>query len=134
MRSQWARLMSGVGVVVLCAVGLMGCDYWPPALQAQIEQLQAEAQTAAADRAKLLNQLNETTKIKEELQARVEEVSRSNRELMAKVSALEQTLTAEREKLARVAKATQKSTAKTTVKPAVKKSDRKKPTTVKKRA
>ena len=30
---------------------LTGCDFWPPALQAQIEQLHAEAQQAAADKA-----------------------------------------------------------------------------------
>src|SRR5581483_3753112 len=45
--------------VLLMGIGLSGCDYWPPALQAQIEQLQAEAQAAAAERVKLLGQLNE---------------------------------------------------------------------------
>ena len=37
---------------------LAGCDFWPPALQAQIEQLHSEAQQAAADKALLQNQLN----------------------------------------------------------------------------
>jgi len=132
MRGVWNRVLSAVGVATLSVIGITGCDYWPPALQAQIEQLQAEAQTATAERAKLLNQLNETTKIKDELQARLDEMTRANRDLMAKVSTLEQTLTAEREKAARAVKTTAKP-AKTAVKPAVKKTDKKKSAPVKKR-
>ena len=47
------RLGMVLGSVVLAGtmgVGLSGCDYWPPALQAQIEQLRAEAQGFAAER------------------------------------------------------------------------------------
>ena len=32
------------------ALGLVGCDYWPPALQAEIEQLRSEAQTLTISR------------------------------------------------------------------------------------
>ncbi|WP_447976769.1 hypothetical protein [Candidatus Nitrospira bockiana] len=111
---NWTRLVWGLGVLGVCAIFTTGCDYWPPALQAQIEQLQAEAQATAAERAKLLGQLNEANKIKDELQARVDDLSRTNRELMAKVSGLEQALVAEKEKVTHLAKA------KAVVKPAAK--------------
>ncbi|MET0516667.1 MAG: hypothetical protein ABW047_15220 [Nitrospiraceae bacterium] len=85
-------------------LALTGCDYWPPALQAQIEQLRAESQTAAADKALLQNQLNAANRAKEELQARVEDLTRVNREKSGMIANLERSLTAERERAARLTK------------------------------
>lgn len=94
-----------------------GCDYWPPALQAQIEQLRGEAQAAAADKALLQNQLNAANKAKEELQTRVEDLSRVNKEKSAMIANLERALAVERE---RAAKLTKGSVGKTKPKPATK--------------
>jgi type II secretory pathway component PulM len=121
MTSMTRSLMAG------CAMGLVltlaGCDYWPPALQAQIEQLRAELQKAQSERATLETQLNEATRAKNELQARVAELTRQNNDLASKTAALEQGLAAEREKVAKLTKATAKPAAKagpkgTTKKPA----------------
>jgi chromosome segregation ATPase len=76
---------------------LTGCDFWPPALQAQIEQLHAEAQQAAADKALLQNQLNAANRAKEELQIRVEDLTRVNKEKSAMIANLEHTIAASRE-------------------------------------
>ena len=38
--------------------GLSGCDYWPPALQAEIEQLRTELQTITAEKSRLERQLS----------------------------------------------------------------------------
>ena len=56
---------SGVRVLLFVglSIGLSSCDYWPPALQAQIEQMQVEAQIATAERAKLQSQLTNTMKM-----------------------------------------------------------------------
>ena len=78
----------GVGAMLL----LSGCDFWPPALQAQIEQLHSEAQQAAADKALLQNQLNAANKAKEELQIRVEDLTRVNKEKSAMIANLEHTI------------------------------------------
>lgn len=123
MREGWLhrpwRLVIGLSLVV---AGLAGCDYWPPALQAQIEQLRAEAQAAAAALAKLEGQLNETSKLKEDLQRRVEELTRLNQELTGRVASLEQNLLAEREKAAKLSKPAKKGTAaKSSVKAVAKK-------------
>jgi outer membrane biosynthesis protein TonB len=98
-------------VVVALAAGiwittaLTGCDYWPPALQAQIEQLRAESQSAAADKALLQNQLNAANKAKEELQTRVEDLTRVNKEKSSMIANLERSLTVERERTAKMTKA-----------------------------
>lgn len=89
------------GVVM---VGLSGCDYWPPALQTQIEQLRADAQKAQQERANMEAQLNEATTAKNALQGNVDELMRVNKDLMAKVAHLEQSLGAERDKLAKLSK------------------------------
>src|SRR5919106_975202 len=103
--NQLARSLIGIAIT-LSVAGATGCDYWPPALQAQIEQLQLEAQVALAERATLQSQLMDVTKLKEELADRVEELTRSNRELSSKVVSLEQALGAERQKVSRLGKST----------------------------
>ena len=105
----------GVGAMLL----LSGCDFWPPALQAQIEQLHSEAQQAAADKALLQNQLNAANKAKEELQIRVEDLTRVNKEKSAMIANLEHTIAAARE---RAVKATKSSAVKPVAKSAVTKS------------
>lgn len=97
---------------------LAGCDFWPPALQAQIEQLHAEAQQAAADKALLQNQLNAANKAKEELQIRVEDLTRVNKEKSAMIASLEHTIAAAKE---RAVKAVKTPAAKPAAKTAVKK-------------
>ena len=100
---------------------LAGCDFWPPALQAQIEQLHSEAQQAAADKALLQNQLNAANKAKEELQIRVEDLTRVNKEKSAMIASLEHTIAAARERAVKAAKTpAAKPAAKTTVKKPVK--------------
>jgi hypothetical protein len=115
-----AALLFGACITVAFA----GCDYWPPALQTQIEQLRTEAQAAAADRALLQNQLNAANKAKEELQARVDDLTRVNREKSSMIANLERTLTAERERAAKLraggAKAKSKSLSKPSTKPSTK--------------
>ena len=115
------------GVMGLSVLGfsslllLAGCDFWPPALQAQIEQLHSEAQQAAADKALLQNQLNAANKAKEELQIRVEDLTRVNKEKSAMIANLEHTIAAARERAVKAAKTpAAKPASKTTLKKPVK--------------
>lgn len=122
------KILSAMVATLVLGMAVSGCDYWPPALQAQIEQLQQEAQVAAAERTKMVAQVSETNTIKQELQARVDDLTRTNRELTGKLSNLEQALLVEREKNSRLAKATAKSMpVKTAAKPSPKKTAKKKP-------
>jgi len=108
---------------MLVVLGLSGCDYWPPSLQAQIEHLRSEAQAAASERVALETRLAEVTKAKDELQARLEGLTRQNHELTAHVTELEKTL-AEREKALKAAKPAKKATPKTSRKASPKTSTR----------
>jgi len=128
MQVRIAKMMFGLGALMMMSMAVSGCDYWPPALQAQIEQLQQEAQVANAERAKMVAQFNESNAAKQELQARVDDLTRSNRELTGKMSGLEQALMTERDKTSRLAKAASRPvSAKSMAKPAVKKTVKKGP-------
>ncbi|MGH7227783.1 MAG: hypothetical protein ACREIH_01105 [Nitrospiraceae bacterium] len=107
-----------LGMLGMMGIGLNGCDYWPPALQAEVEQLRSELQTTTAEKGRLERQLADMTKAKDDLQLRVEDLNRLNRERTSQVTILEQNLAAEREKIARLTRAPAK---KTPAKPAAKK-------------
>lgn len=126
-----------IGFCVVAGIGLMlaGCDYWPPALQTQIEQLRSEVQAATAERAQLQNQLTALTKVKDDLQAQVDDLSRANREKTSMINSLQSSLAAAQERLAKQAKpapakaSTAKALTKSSSKVAAKAPAKKKPTT-----
>ena len=110
------------------ALSMTGCDYWPPALQAQIEQLRSETQTVTMEKTQLQAQVNELSKVKQDMQAQLDDLSRMNREKTAMITSLQSQLDALRAKAAKasapaksLAKAPAKSTAKPAAKPPVKK-------------
>jgi outer membrane murein-binding lipoprotein Lpp len=117
------RLLSVVGLSLL----ISGCDYWPPALQAQIEQLRSEVQTLTVEKAQLQSQINELARGKQDLQTQFDDLSRVSREKTSVIAGLQNQLDAMRAKMAKapVAKSAAKSTPKAPAK--------KKATTTKKR-
>ncbi len=105
--------MHGMGAVLALGllVGLTGCDYWPPALQTQIEQLRSELQMITAEKAQLQTQLSSLTKVKDDLQAQVDELSRANRDKSTMIASLQSSVTALQERLNKSAKPAPKATA-----------------------
>ena len=101
------------------ALGLAGCDYWPPALQAEIEQLRSESQTMSIEKTQLQAQVIDLSKTKQELQGQIDELSRLNREKTGMITSLQNQLDAAR---ARALKAMnpKASSHKTPAKPATK--------------
>ena len=94
---------TGLAVLAMAlAVGVSGCDYWPPALQAQIEQLRSEAQTATAEKTKIEGQLTTLTNERNALHAKVDELTRLVKTRTDQVASLEQSLATEREKVAKL--------------------------------
>jgi septal ring factor EnvC (AmiA/AmiB activator) len=89
-------------VVVSTAVGfgfalsLVGCDYWPPALQAEIEQLRSEAQTLTIEKTQLQAQVTDLSQTKQELQGQFDEMSRISREKTGMITSLQNQLDATR--------------------------------------
>lgn len=116
------RACVGLAAAIVLVGGSAGCDYWPPALQTQIEQLRSEAQTAVAERAQLQNQLGGLTKVKDDLQAQVDDLMRANREKSSMINSLQNSLAVAQDRLAKQAKSApaKASTAKTATKPSSK--------------
>ena len=98
------RPRRAVGLVMTAAVLLAGCDYWPPALQTQIEQLRSELQTVTMEKAQLQNQMTSLTKAKDDLQMQVDDLSRTNRDKSTLIASLQSSVSALQERLAKSSK------------------------------
>lgn len=101
------QMMGGIGSILALGflVGLTGCDYWPPALQTQIEQLRSELQMVTAEKAQLQTQLASITKVKDDLQTQVDDLSRANRDKSTIIASLQNNVTALQERLNKSSKA-----------------------------
>jgi TolA-binding protein len=103
-RTVMVRNLVAVAAITLVSVGLSGCDYWPPALQTQIEQLRSELQSVTMEKAQLQNQLASIAKVKDDLQAQVNDLSKSNQDKSVMIASLQSGLTAAQGRLAKSAK------------------------------
>ena len=93
-----------VGLVIVLAAMLSGCDYWPPALQTQIEQLRSELQTVTMEKAQLQTQMASLSKTKDDLQAQVDDLVRTNRDKSTMIASLQSSVTTLQERLAKSSK------------------------------
>ncbi len=131
-RTTWSIGLIGGAALMM---GLTGCDYWPPALQAQIEQLRSETQTLAMEKAQLQTQVAELSKARQDLQMQFEDLSRVNREKTGMITTLQNQVEQLRARTAKASapktmakssaktapgKTPAKTTAKTATKPATK--------------
>jgi len=105
-RTVMVRNLVGVAAMTIFAVGLSGCDYWPPALQTQIEQLRSELQSASMEKTQLQNQLASISKVKDDLQTQVDDLTRANRDKSSMMNSLQNSLAASQQRLAKSAKVT----------------------------
>jgi outer membrane murein-binding lipoprotein Lpp len=89
--TAYRSVRTSFGVVFGAALlmGLAGCDYWPPALQAQIEQLRSEAQTLAIEKTQLQTQMSDLARAKQDLQSQIDDLSRMNREKTGMITSLQ---------------------------------------------
>ena len=87
----------------LMILSLSGCEYWPPALLAQLEQLRNHVQDLSDERAELETHLREATVVREELMGQVGTLTRENRELRRQVTLLQRNVAAQRKTPAKVA-------------------------------
>jgi len=104
-RTMMVRNLIAGAAITLVSVGLSGCDYWPPALQTQIEQLRSELQMVAMEKTQLQSQLASMTKAKEDLQAQVDDLSRASRDKSVMINSLQNSLTASQGRLLKSTKA-----------------------------
>ena len=103
-RTVMVRNLVAVAAITIVSMGLSGCDYWPPALQTEIEQLRSELQSVTAEKTQLQNQFASFTKVKDDLQAQVDSLSRANRDKSTMINSLQNSLAAAQQRLAKSAK------------------------------
>ncbi|HWF60731.1 MAG TPA: hypothetical protein VN666_10555 [Nitrospira sp.] len=118
MKRHPMRLLTTV-VCFSVTLGLVGCDYWPPALQAEIEQLRSETQTLTIEKTELQAQVTDLSKIKQELQGQIDELSHINREKTGMITSLQHQLDVTRTRALK-AMAPKAPSHKTSTKPTVK--------------
>jgi septal ring factor EnvC (AmiA/AmiB activator) len=103
-RTVMVRNLVAVAAITLASVGLSGCDYWPPALQTQIEQLRGELQSVTMEKAQLQSQLASLAKAKDDLQTQVNDLSRANQDKSVMITSLQNGLAAAQGRLAKSSK------------------------------
>src|SRR6478752_9907872 len=103
-RTVMVRNLVAVAAITLVSMGLSGCDYWPPALQTQIEQLRSELQMVTMEKTQMQNQLASFSKVKDDLQAQVDDLTRANRDKSTMINSLQNSLSAAQERLLKSAK------------------------------
>ena len=78
----------GGGFLLVGLLSLNGCDYWPPALQTEIEALRADLEEAMDERQQLTVELAELKTNRSSMELEVEEKARQNSELQGRLAAL----------------------------------------------
>ena len=104
-RTVMVRNLVVVAAITIVSIGLSGCDYWPPALQTQVEQLRSELQMMTMEKTQLQNQLAAFAKVKDDLQTQVDDLSRASRDKSTMINGLQNSLAAAQERLLKSTKA-----------------------------
>ncbi len=81
-----------VGLILLSLLSLGGCDYWPPALQAQLEEIRAYVQDLSDERMKLIVERDDAVQAQQSLRAEVDTLTQANHNLRQQLAAAEKTL------------------------------------------
>lgn len=84
-------MWQAISVLILPLISLSGCDYWPPALHTEIDQLRAELNDAVDEQQRLSLENTELKSIQSALERDVEEKTRENEVLKNRVAALNRT-------------------------------------------
>ena len=87
-REQGMVSLLGRGLLMLGCLSLNGCDYWPPALQTQIEGLRTDLEEVMEERQQLVAELAELKTSAGSMEREVEEKVRQNAELERRLSNL----------------------------------------------
>src|SRR5439155_9916106 len=76
-----------VGAIALagCLIGLSGCDWWPPALQQQIGELEAKVKAAEAEKSAVRKKMADVSQAAEDCRAQSDQMVKTQADLKARV-------------------------------------------------
>jgi outer membrane murein-binding lipoprotein Lpp len=89
--SDQARVVGAIALAG-CLIGLSGCDWWPPALQQRIGELEANVQAAEAEKSALLKKVAEVSQAVEDCKAHTDQAAKAQVDLQARVDQLQAAL------------------------------------------
>ena len=83
-----------VGAIALagCLIGLSGCDWWPPALQQQIGELDAKVKAAEAEKSAVLKKMADVSQAAEDCRVKSDQMAKAQADLTARVDQLQTAL------------------------------------------
>ena len=91
MTSKTGRVLGTIACAGILTV-LMGCDWWPPALQERIGQQEAQIKILQAEKTRMQDRLTELTKTADDLKAQAAQAEQTNSELKTQVEQLKVSL------------------------------------------
>ncbi len=89
--SDKARMVGAI-TLAACLIGLSGCDWWPPALQQQIGELEAKVKAADAERSALLKKVADVSQAAEDCKTKSDQMAKAQADLQARVDQLQAAL------------------------------------------
>ncbi len=83
-----------VGAIALagCLIVLSGCDWWPPALQQRIGELEAKVKAAEVDKSTLQKKVAEVSKAAEDCKAQSVQLAQAQNEMKSQIDQLKAAL------------------------------------------
>jgi predicted nucleic acid-binding Zn-ribbon protein len=96
--SDQARVVGAIALTG-CLIVLSGCDWWPPALQQRIGELEANVQAAEAEKSALLKKVAEVSQAAEDCKAQSDQMAKAQVDLQARVDQLQAALADAQDKL-----------------------------------
>ena len=83
-----------VGAIALagCLIGLSGCDWWPPALQQQIGELDAKVKAAEAEKSAVLKKMADVSQAAEDCRVQSAQLAQAQNNMNAQISQLQTAL------------------------------------------
>jgi peptidoglycan hydrolase CwlO-like protein len=91
MMSKVRRVIGSLACAGVLA-GIVGCDWWPPALQERIGQQEAQIKILQAEKTRMQARLAELTKTVDDLKAQAVQAEQANSELKTQVEQLKVSL------------------------------------------
>jgi hypothetical protein len=89
--SDQARVVGAIALAG-CLIVVSGCDWWPPALQQRIGELEANVQAAEAEKSALLKKAAEVSQAAEDCKAQSDQMAKAQVDLQARVDQLQAAL------------------------------------------
>ena len=90
-----------VGAIALagCLIGLSGCDYWPPALQQRIGELESKVKAAETEKSALLKRVVDVSKAADDCKAQSAQMVQAQNDMKTQIGQLQAALAGAQAKL-----------------------------------